>query len=183
MSVRPFVLFMLVCSTMTAFGQPEPAFERKHGHPRMDRERGDRPRVQPVIERWLLDLEQKDPEEHQRLLLLREEDPEAFRGEVRRHYAQARGRPSARQGDGPRIPEVAGQVKAYQEAKTDAERDRIRESIRAELAGHLDRRLAFREQRIQSIREELERLEDRHETDKARRDSWIDEALEQLLQK
>lgn len=149
----------------------------RQGHDRLGRER-----QQPVIERWLNHLEQQNPAEHQRLTALREDDPVAFREEMRRQFARAREQQQARRGVRGNPPDFTEELAALRNARNDTERAQAREALQSVLAEHIDQRLAQREQRIHSIREELNRLEMQHQADKARREAWIEEALTRMLE-
>ncbi len=178
MIIRHLLFTALLLSTALATAQPP----RDGKGPRDGHGPRDRERHQPVIERWLHHLESKDPAEHRRLTALREENPAAFRSEIRRQLAEVReNAPRHREGRaGP--PDLSRERQAVRDARTDAERARALATLREALAQHIDMRLAQREQRIRSIREELERLETRHRADQARRDTWIEETLERLLE-
>lgn len=183
MNIRPLLLILLPALLTAAPAQP-PHARSGPGERSAPPEslRVDRDRHQPVIERWLRHLETEDPAEHRRLNELREENPAAFREALRRHFAEARQSPLARRGGRMLPPELSAPIDALRRAETEDERRQAREALRRALAEQIDQRLAQREQRIQTIREELGQLETRHQTDKARRDRWIEETLEKLLE-
>jgi hypothetical protein len=180
---RPLILLLLLTALSAANAQPprDGTGPRERSgrpeHPRPDRERH-----HSVIERWLNHLEKQEPEEHRRLTEMREEDPAAFREELRRHFSEAREHAAPRRGGRGAPPGLTEKIQALRQADTPDTRARALEALRTALAGHIDQRLALREQRIQSIREELEQLETRHRADKARREAWIEETLERLLE-
>jgi len=183
MKNRPLLLIILPVILTAATAQPP----REGGAPRerpgrQEQSRPDRERHHSVIERWLNHLEKQEPEEHRRLTEMREEDPAAFREELRRHFSEAREHAAPRRGGRAAPPGLTEKIQALRQADTPDTRARALEALRTALAGHIDQRLALREQRIQSIREELEQLETRHRADKARRDAWIEETLERLLE-
>lgn len=187
MTIRSLLPLLLLLTLPPAPAQPlrdgngprERPGRPEHAGP--DRDRPDQDRRQPVVERWLNHLQKQNPEEHRRLTALRREDPAAFRAEMRQQLAEIREKRSLN-GDGPGAPpNLKPAIEALRAAETEPERTRALEHLRTALAEHIDQRLAAREQRIQSIREELERLETRHRADQARRDTWIQETLEQIL--
>ncbi|MCC5844496.1 MAG: hypothetical protein JJU05_09615 [Verrucomicrobia bacterium] len=183
MNPRPLLLILLLTALTATNAQPPRDGTGPRDRPgRPEQGRPDRERHHSVIERWLNHLEKQDPAEHRRLTELREADPDAFRGEIRRQLAEARESAGVRRGGRGAPPELSREIKALRVARTDADRAEAREALHAALAEHIDQRLAMREQRIQSIREELDRLETRHRADKARRDTWIEETLERLLE-
>lgn len=162
---------------LAATAEP-PAAPRPAREPTPRTETNRRP---PVIERWLNHLETADPEEHRRLTALREEDPAAFRDAVREALAAARDHHAGRRpGRGAPL-DFAQERQALREARTEAERETARSALREAVARHVDQRLDMREQRIQNIRDELERLETRHREDQDRRDAWIETVMERLL--
>lgn len=182
MNIRPLIL-MLFPALLTAASAQPPAARGGPGERAAPPEslRADRDRHQPVIERWLRNLETEDPAEHRRLNALREENPPAFREALRRHFAEARQSTLPRRGERMPPPELSGPLDALRRAETEDERRRARDDLRRALAERIDQRLAQREERIKTIREELGQLEARHRADQARRDRWIEETLEKLL--
>jgi hypothetical protein len=151
--------------------------ERPQVRPR-DGEGGERER--PVVEGWLRRVREEDPEEFERLRRMRREDPQGFREAMREAFSEKRGE---RGGSGPQTggAEVREALRAVREADGEAERDAAVTALRSLLAARAEERLAMREERIARIRADLERLEAQHAADRARRDAWVEETLDELL--
>ncbi len=133
-----------------------------------------------AVERWLKVQKEKNPEDFERLRLLREEDPEAFRAHMRDRVEHVRKRTDHRRGapPGPRLRE---ELQAIHDAATPEEREAAVEALRAKVSGQIDLRLEMREKRIEQIRGELKRLEEQHEADKADRAALVQRHLDKLL--
>ena len=158
-------------------GGERPPRGRGRGPEAREEARGARERSHPVIVRWMEHLNLSDPEEHARLMQLREEDPQAFREAVRQGLQEAR-----RQHRQDRQHRMFGdQVDAIRNAESDEERQEAIAALKSAVGEMLDRRMDLREQRIASVREQLERLEAEHQSDKERRGELVDEYTERLL--
>lgn len=143
---------------------------------RMERERP--PRGQPFLDRWMNHLEQEDPEEHQRLRQLQEEDPAAFRGEVRESFSRSRERAVARE---PRASPFAEEVAAIHGAETEEAREEAVKRLRERMEERVEQRMAMRERRMEAIRAQLEQLEAQHKQDLDRREELVNSLMENLL--
>lgn len=135
-------------------------------------------RVQQFVEK----MQQEDPENYERLMALREENPEQFRQELRKMLTD---RMQKRPGRGPRrmTPEDQETVELaqlYQKAETDAEKDAIRGKLQVAVGKAYDARLTQQEEMLERMRERLQELEERVATRKESRDEMIENRVEQL---
>lgn len=140
-----------------------------------------RERAQNMVDRLLQHVEATDPDEHARLTALRESDPPAFREEMRSQLQRLRNEMPERRG--PRHPRerLAAEIEAVQQAPTEAERDAALAQLHQAVASLVDQRFQQREQRIQQIQTELERLQAQHQSDLERRAEWIQDTVDALL--
>ncbi|MCC5846929.1 MAG: hypothetical protein JJU29_02465 [Verrucomicrobia bacterium] len=162
---------------LSAQERPADRPQRGRGPERSEEARGGRDRSHPVLERWMNHLSENDPDEHARLMELREEDPRAFREAVREGLNEVR-----RQHRQDRQQRMFGeQVDAIRNAETDEERQEAVEALKLAVGEMVERRMEMREQRIASVREQLERLESEHQTDKDRQQELVENYVEQLL--
>jgi hypothetical protein len=156
---------------------PERSMSKSH---RFESDGPGRPGGPEAVERWLNAQKEKNPEEFERLRILRAEDPEAFRAHMRERVEHLRKR--AEEGRvGPPPPRLREEVQAVRNAATPEEREAALAALRAKVSEQIDQRLDMREKRIEQIRAELKRLEEQHEADKTDRAALVQRHLDKIL--
>jgi len=175
MKTLPLTLCLFGLSFALLAQPPHPPQPPNRGERGAARERG-----QPMIERWMNHLERTQPEEHERLMNLRQEDPAAFREEIRTHLARIREQPPLPPGRG-RPDRFAAEVEAVRNAATDQEKQKALAALRNAVSEMLEQRMQMREERIQSIQADLERLREQHNADSGRKEELVQETLDSLL--
>lgn len=181
-------LFVVLASPLLLLAQPPadtpPGREGRQwppGESRPQRERADtqRPaRGQPFLERWLSQLKEADPDEHARLRELREENPAAFRAEVRAAFSRMRTRAVRQQ----RARAFSGEITAIREAETPEARQEAVGRLRERLESHVEQRMQMRERRMEAIRKQLQELETQHKQDLERREELVSDLLTSMLE-
>lgn len=177
MKIKTLLLvFTLVSGAAIALAQP-PEGRPRHGD--RGRPAGQGPDASSApVERYMSQLQQEDTEEYRRLSELRDQDPTAFRRELRRKASEKRGRPSSRQ---VRHHPLREEIAALRNAENEDDRDVAIQAIRAKITERVDRSLEERENAIREIRETLQRLEEQNEQEQARREEIIDRHLQRVL--
>ncbi|GEM_PF-4605973 len=177
------LLLLSMFSILTAWGQPaqttgdrpqRPGGERPR---RMERENRE---GTPPVDRYLHYLKKTNPEEYQRLKTLKEEDPMAFRRELRQKL-MARRKEMAQKHHS--RGQFKTEMKAIRQAGTPEEREQAIADLRERVAAQVEENLKRREERMRQVRTQLQQLEDRHKLEREQKDQLIDRHVEKLLEK
>ncbi|MCP5487447.1 MAG: hypothetical protein H7A43_02265 [Verrucomicrobia bacterium] len=161
-------------------------------------------------ERWLQMLEEFNPDEYQRLIALQDQDPEAFRAEMRERLQKHRKQfirrmhgnpppPSTTVGGGAPgedpedravevrtlletiRPEVERLVEAYRNTENEDERAAIRQALRGLVAQVQEARIASHQRRIEQARAMLEGLESKMAARLEKQEQQLDRAVDRIL--
>lgn len=149
-----------------------------------------------ALNMWLKGLEQRNPDEYQRLMRLREENPERFQAEVRkklqalREERQKRFREDRddRPLEGRPNPSdefetsVRRNVRAWQEAGSDEERARLEAELREQLHNGLRRHLKAQEERLAALERQMQELRGDIERQREASEQVVDRRVRQMLQ-
>ena len=124
---------------------------------------------------WVETLKEEEPEEYERLMELRREDPDAFRQEIRERI---------REKIEDRMPESARECQKlrqkYHEADNDREKEEIREDLEDAVEDAFEERLERQEELVDDLEEKLDKLRDRIRKRKDNKDEIIEVRVEQL---
>lgn len=156
-----------------AFSQP-PADKPRRG------ERDGMRQPPPPLETYLKKLEQENPDEFQRLQRLREEDPQAFRSELRQKASKFRSGSPHQRGPGPHL--LMEEIEKVKNAATPEERAHAVAVLQQKIGEEIDRNLAEREEAIENFREKLKQLENQNIQEKTRRDEIVEKHLQRILE-
>jgi hypothetical protein len=126
------------------------------------------------------ELQREKPEEHRRLSRLQEENPSAFRRELRRKASETR-EPGRGRGRSIRPHPLRDEILALRNAETDDAREAAVAGLREKIRARVDANLAEREKAIQDVRKKLQDLEQQNEQEQARREEIIDNHLQRVL--
>ncbi|MBT3380781.1 MAG: hypothetical protein HN742_39010 [Lentisphaerae bacterium] len=128
-------------------------------------QRGEMGRRMKEGSEWMERLSTEKPEEFQRLLKLRESDPQAFSNELRKFVQERRGsghRPGRMDTDDRKCQELS---RLYHATEDPAEKNRIRGELRAEVEAAFDRKIKVRgewiDEMLRKIEEGRKRLAER----------------------
>ncbi|MDA3873818.1 MAG: hypothetical protein PF795_07645 [Kiritimatiellae bacterium] len=171
-----FLVLTLAACITSSWAQPPDGRPPREDRARSER-RGPEATSAPV-ERYLNQLQAENPEEYQRLSDLREQDPSAFRRELRRKAYEKRGNPSARS-DRPHP--LQEEISALRNAENEEDREVAIQAIRAKISERVDHSLAEREKAIQEIRVKLQRLEEQNEQERTRREEIIAHHMQRIV--
>lgn len=136
-----------------------------------------------ALRAWLEKLRAENPEMVERLLRLREENPERFRDEVR-EIALRRNKGGG--GDDAAVAANPDEAKCkelsrqYADTKDPVEKDRIRAELREAVLRSFDLRLQERAERLERMKQELERLQKQLAERKASRDPICEARVDEL---
>jgi len=163
---------------------------RPSGEGRFQRQEGERPRrmgvrearegTPPPVERYLHYLRKTNPEEYQRMKTLQEEDPGAFRRELREKVMSRRRELSKKHHSRGVFKE---EMKAVRQAASAEEREQAVAALRAKVAAQVEENLKRREERMKQVRAQLQELEERHVMEREQKEQLIDRHVEKLLEK
>lgn len=165
--------------------------------PPMPERRGGSAEDDGAVARWLERLRDAQPEEFARLRRLRENNPAAFRDEMRRRLFPRRG-PEGDDSEarrGPRLPprperdpkleaieaELLQLARQYHTARDPALREELRAQVRNRLREIFQRREAVWMSRIAAMRRDLDALEKRLEQFRQGREAAIEDRLRDIL--
>ncbi len=128
---------------------------------------------------WMEQFRTDNPEEFQRLMKLRESDPEAFRREIMKNAGKLM---QERRGEGvseaeKRTHDLAAQ---YRAAATDAERQKIKTELTDAVKSAFDEQQQRRQEQLAKLEQYLERLRSALEERHAHRDKIVNERVEQI---
>ncbi|MDZ4199151.1 MAG: hypothetical protein U1E27_07695 [Kiritimatiellia bacterium] len=159
----------------------------------------DTPEEGSIVERWLHALRERNPEEFERMQRLRDEDPEAFRDAMRERIRKLRNRPRGESEDADpsghtrrtpgidREPDAFGinraeLKKVWDNAKTDDDRERIRNRVREQVAKSLIARMEQHERRLAEMERDLHRMRESLARQRAGAEKWIQQRTDQVFQ-
>lgn len=142
------------------------------------------------VDRLLEHIKRSDPGEHERLVALRRENPEAFQQALRRKLGQGRLREGAgsrterpvntEAATAERMGRVDGLAEEYRRARGE-EREKLRARIRENIGEVYDTRERDRTRRIRQMEEELVHMKKEIENRRELRDKIIDRKVGELL--
>ncbi|MDF3128052.1 hypothetical protein P0Y35_02465 [Kiritimatiellaeota bacterium B1221] len=135
-------------------------------------------RSQPVID-YLQKLKATNPEEFNRLEKLRQEDPQAFRNELRKNAWGRQQGGKFRQGL--QAHPLQAEIEKIRSAQTEAEKEAAIADLRLKVSERIAENQKEREEAIEKIRRKLKQLEEQNEQEKIRREEIIDHHLQRIL--
>jgi hypothetical protein len=146
-------------------GGGQPAFERL--------------RDPAVLKAWLEKLKEEDPELVERLVRLREENPEQFKVEVRdvalRRFREFRSEPA-----NPAERKCLELSRQYSETKDLGEKEKLKAELREVVEAAFDSRLKGRLERVEAMKREIQRLQEQLEERKNAREKIVEARVEEL---
>lgn len=155
---------------------------------------GPMPGQVPALEEWLRGLKDRNPEEYERLMRLREEEPELFRREIRtkleairedrRRQNMEEWKGTGRQGAEEREEfERALQkgVEAWKSAESDEARGRIEREIREQIHAGLQRRMRMQEERLGELERQIDELRRNMTRQREAADRIVEERIKMML--
>lgn len=150
----------------------------KFGPPNL--QRGDRGRRMKDGMEWLERMKRENPDEFQRLLQLRQTDPQQFSQELRKFAQQRRGsmRHSGRATEEERKCQELGRL--YHETKDTAERERIRGELRGAVEAAFDRQIKERREWLDEMMRKIEGGRKRLAEREAKRDEVCEDRVHDL---
>ncbi|WFB34403.1 hypothetical protein P3T73_09540 [Kiritimatiellota bacterium B12222] len=133
-----------------------------------------------MVDHYLEKLKNETPEEYERLKTLRQENPQAFRLELRQkaYNKGAGGRRSVSQ-RGPHP--LQEHIDAVKNADSPEAKQAAIVTLRAKIAEQVENNLAEREVAIEKFRKRLKQLEAQNENERAHESEIIDHHLQRLL--
>lgn len=134
----------------------------------------------PSVEKYLNHLEEKNPEEYERMVQLQKENPQAFRMELRKkaHHSDKGGNKRGQKGPHP----LANEIKAVRAAESPEAREEAIAVLREKVNERVENNLQEREQAIEKFRERLKKLEERNDQERASREEVVDHHLKRILE-
>jgi len=166
----------------SAYGQvqppPPPPGNRGAG---MHRENGEmKPRKpSPQVRDYLNQLQESDPDEYERLINLRKENPQAFRMELRKKVWRKGNKQGRRKNKHPRS--LQEEISTLQNASTPEEKEAALSDLRTKVRERVEENLNEREAAIEKFRERLKQLEEQNEQERIRVEEIVDHHLERIL--
>jgi uncharacterized coiled-coil protein SlyX len=145
-----------------------------NGHPGRE---GMRQGPMPMIQQWADQLKTENPEEFERLMKLRDENPEAFRQQIRERLGQRMGRgmrSSAEEG------QVGELVQKYHQAQTEQEKEELKAQIQEAVTGAFGAQMAEQKEMIARMQQRLTEFRERLATREENREAIIENRVEQL---
>jgi hypothetical protein len=154
---------------------------------------GHTPRDHPHLQKWMKQMQEKNPEEFERLQTLRQEDPEAFSDELQSRV-QKKGQTSRDKFKGPRMNGKVRSEKLKELEKKNRslakqamtaegeEREPAISELRQSLGDAFDEREAIRMKHLEQARKELDRHQEMSAQRQQNRDRIINEQLDWILQ-
>ncbi len=168
-------LFIIFCLSAFPCAFTQPPADR----PRRSEHEGRRPPPLP-LDSYLSKMERENPEEFQRLQRLREEDPQAFRFELREKASEFRRNGGPHQkGRGPHP--LQTEIAKVKTATSPEERAEAVAVLQQKIGEEIDKNMAEREAAIEKFREKLKQLEDQNLQEKTRRDEIVENHLKRIL--
>ena len=128
---------------------------------------------------WIEELKENDPDEYERLMALREEDPQAFRQEIRKRLGE-RMKQHMRQHAGPEEQKCMELARRYHAADSAGEKAEIKEQLEDAVQAAFDARLEQQETMLEKMEERLDQLREHLATRKAHREKICDERVDEL---
>jgi hypothetical protein len=145
---------------------------------------------------WINRLKEENPEKFEELKALHQQDPQAFRNELRKmakqRFGNGRGGRGGKGGGGRPPRGGKGELRdeaqalrqlvvAYHQSSDDGEKERLEGEIRAAVATFFDKRIEKHEQHLERMQERLAELSDKLDEKRNNRDQVIEDKVEKLL--
>jgi hypothetical protein len=147
---------------------PRPGRGREHGE-----------RAMRHVKEWIEQLKTENPEEYEKLMKLREKDPEAFRQALHTRLRDKMG-DRIRQMHEASEGETIELAERYHAAETAEEKAEVKEQLTAAVKKAFDERIATQKEMLKRMEEKLTEFRERMEKRKAKRDEICAERIEQL---
>ncbi|MGA0369194.1 MAG: hypothetical protein ACO3N7_07055 [Kiritimatiellia bacterium] len=133
----------------------------------------------PPVRRYMESLRESDPGEYERLEKLKQEDPRAFRMELRKNAWEKR---EGKHRNGPTRPHpLESEIRKVREAESPEARLAAIEELRGKVRERVEENLREREAAIEKFRQQLKALEEQNQQERIRREEIIDHHLERIL--
>lgn len=155
---------------------------------------GPRPPHVEALETWLRGLKERNPDEYQRLMRLREENPELFRQEVRSQLERIREERRRQNGGGregsPQPDDAAREefeqkmrksVQAWKSAGSEEDRARIEQEIREQIRIGLHRKMRMQEERLAELERQIAELRENMARQRNAADRIVEERIRMML--
>lgn len=138
-----------------------------------------RPKMMPRMHAWIEDMKKNDPEQYERLMTLRKEDPQAFRREIHKQFGERMERHMRKQ-LGPEEKKTQDLAAKYQAAADPDEKAEIKERLEAAVQAEFDARIKQQEDMLAKMEQRLNQLREHLSTRKNSRDKICSKRVEAL---
>ena len=150
------------------------------------------PHHTPPVDRWMQFLQQKDPEEFERLSTLRKDDPEAFRNELaeklRHHRGKGRegrhGMHNMMEENTPEMQALTTELnklsRSYKETDDPAEKEALRTTITDTVRELYELRYTARQEKLQEAEAKIQKLREHLAQRYENRDKIIERRVQEL---